>query len=488
MNGERCGFWPNYRQVRRLKWRTMALQDKRKGVKRIVGLTLLGLILILPACASEPVTPTVTGLAPLPTLSSTDGTASAPVEGGNGSAVEDISQTVAERTPVPTPTSGPVGEIVEEIATESQLAGYSFLGLAAEDWINLGISVLFIILSYVVVAWLLFGLLNRAARHTKTQFDDRFLAAIGSELKWLLVVLLTRYAFLRLDFWSDGQRTFLADLFFILGIGILYTITLRLIQFALNWYRDYLGLEEDKKRLEPLLVMLKRLGYIFVSIITLSIVLSHFGVNITILSAAILFVALVIAIGAKAAVTDAISGFIILIDQPFRIGDSIYIKELDTRGDVLDIGTRTTHIRTSDNREVIVPNSQIGESQIVNYNYPDPSYRIQIDMGVAYGIDMDRVHQVIEQTVRAVEGVLPEKPVNVYFLGFGESARQIRVRWWIDNIAHEKLMLDRVNTTLERALDEAGIALPFSTFDLNLKMSDENDLQANKKMSDAGAR
>lgn len=80
--------------------------------------------------------------------------------------------------------------------------------------------------------------------------------------------------------------------------------------------------------------------------------------------------------------------------------------------------------------------------------------------------------------------MLPEKPVNVYFLGFGESARQIRVRWWIDNIAHEKLMLDRVNTTLERALDEAGIALPFSTFDLNLKMSDENGLQANKIMSD----
>jgi small-conductance mechanosensitive channel len=407
-------------------------------------------------------------------LSSTTGTTSAPVVEDSGSTVGDISQTVAERTPVPTPTTGPIGDIVEEIATGSQLAGKSFLGLAAEDWINLGISVLFIVLSYVVVAWLLSGLLKRAARHTKTQFDDRFLAAIGSELKWLLLLLLTRYAFLRLDFWSDGQRTFFDDLFFILGIGILYTIILRLIQFTLDWYRDYLEAEEDKKRLEPLLVMLKRLGYLFVSIITLSIGLSHFGVNVTVLSAAILFAALIIAIGAKAAVTDMISGFIILIDQPFRIGDSIYIKELDTRGDVLDVGTRTTHIRTRDNREVIVPNAQIGESQIVNYNFPDPSYRIQIDIGVAYGIDMERVHQVIEQTVRAVEGVLPEKPVNVYFLRFGESARQIRVRWWIDSIAHEKLMLDRVNTRLEKALNEAGITLPLLTYDLNLRMAEEN--------------
>ena len=254
----------------------------------------------------------------------------------------------------------------------------------------------------------------------------------------------------------------------------------------MNWYRDYLEPEEDRKRLEPLLVMLKRLGYIFVSIITLSIGLNHFGVNITVLSAAILFVALVIAIGAKAAVTDAISGFILLIDQPFRIGDAIYIKELDTRGDVLEIGMRTTRIRTGDNREVIVPNSQIGESQIVNYNFPDPSYRIQIDIGVAYGIDMDRVHQVIEETVRAVEGVLPEKPVNVYFLGFGDSARQIRVRWWIDNIGHENLMLDRVNTTLERALDEAGIALPFTTYDLNLKTPDEKGDQVKKAPLEEG--
>ena len=75
--------------------------------------------------------------------------------------------------------------------------------------------------------------------------------------------------------------------------------------------------------------------------------------------------------------SDAINGFLILMDEPFRIGDRIEIRDLDTWGDVVDIGLRTTRILTLDNRMVILPNSKIGKSQIVNYSFPDPKYRVQ---------------------------------------------------------------------------------------------------------------
>ena len=458
---------------------------QQAGLNLIIVLTLLGLTLMVSACGSEPETPTAAVTAPIPTSSEIDSGATIPVEETDSSTAGDLSEIVADRTPVPTPTAGPVAMVVEEIASESILADKSFLGLATEDWLNLGISILFVAIGYVLGVWLLFSLLKRVVRRTKTQFDDDFLAAIGPELKWLVAVFLTRYAVLRLDFWSDGQRTFLDDLIFILAFGIVYFIVLRLIEFAVIWYQHYLEPDDDKQRLDPLIIMLKRLGYIFASIVLLSFALSHFGINITVLSAAIIFAVLVIVIGAKAAVSDAISGFIILLDQPFRVGDTIFIKELDTRGDVLEIGTRTTRLRTRDNREVIVPNSQIGESQVVNYSYPDPRLRIQTDIGVDYGTDMDRVRQVIQQTVQSVEGVLHEKPVNVYFLTFGDSARQVRVRWWIDNYNNEKRMLDRVNAALERALDEAGIELPNTTYDLHLKMVGESGGPAKKTLSEA---
>ena len=113
---------------------------------------------------------------------------------------------VAQRTPVPTPTPGLVDQLVEEMAIESGLAGQRFLGLPAKDWIDLGVSLLFALVGILLGVYLLFGLARWAVRRTKTRFDDDFLETIGWELRWLVVVVLTRLAVLRLDFWGDGAR------------------------------------------------------------------------------------------------------------------------------------------------------------------------------------------------------------------------------------------------------------------------------------------
>jgi small-conductance mechanosensitive channel len=77
--------------------------------------------------------------------------------------------------------------------------------------------------------------------------------------------------------------------------------------------------------------------------------------------------------------------------------------------------------------------------------------------------------------VRGVEGVLPDKPVDVFFRAFGDWARQVQVQWWIDDVNLQDRVLDRVNWAIERALDEAGIEMPFQTYDLNLKKTDDQE-------------
>ena len=322
---------------------------------------------------------------------------------------------VAQRTPVPTPTPGPVGLLVEQMAVESGLAGQRFLGLWTKDWIDLGVSLLLALVGILLGVYLLFGLARWAVRRTKTRFDDDFLESIGWELRWLVVVILTRLAVLRLNFWGDGVRILLEDLFFLLSFVLLYIIALRLVAFAAEWYQDHRVPEANRKRLAPISELLKRLGYLLVSVLALSIALSYFGINITGLSAAVVLAVVVIAVAAKAAIDDAISGLLILIDRPFRVGDDIYLKELETWGKVMAIGIRITRIRPLDNREVTIPNSLIGQSQVVNYTYPDPSFRIGTNIAVAYGTDVDQLQQVVGGAVRGVEGVLPERPVDVIF-------------------------------------------------------------------------
>jgi small-conductance mechanosensitive channel len=359
--------------------------------------------------------------------------------------------------------------LAEEIAVEAGLADRSLFGFPLTSWINLGISILIFLFLVFIGVHFFFSLLKAVARRTKTLFDDVFLDSIERELKWLITIMLASAAVSRFGFWSNALRLLLSDLFFILTLGMLYIIALRLVAFASSWYREHGVPEGQRLRLDPLIELVKRLGYLLVSMLALGDLLSHFGIEVTLLSAVIVFAAVVIGLGANAAISDAVSGLLILVSQPFRVGDAIFIKEIDTRGDVEEIGVRTTQIRTRDGREVIVPNSLIAASQVVNYTFPDPDYRDEINFPT-YGADIDQLQKVVEEAVRGVEGVLPDRPVDVLYLSFGGSSREIRVRWWVDHINNRTRILSQVNMALDRAFEKAGIDTPNLTYDLNLKV------------------
>jgi small-conductance mechanosensitive channel len=198
--------------------------------------------------------------------------------------------------------------------------------------------------------------------------------------------------------------------------------------------------------------------------------LSHFGVNVSAIAAALGVGGLAFSLAARDTIADAISGFIILLDRPFRIGDRIEIQDEGTWGDVMDIGIRTTSIRTRDNRMVIVPNSVIGKNQVINYSYPDPQYRIETHVSIAYGVDIEAARRTIVEAVSQVEGVLQDKPVDALYIRMGESAMIFRVRWWIESYVDTRRMFDRVHSVLQHALDSAGIDMPFPTQSLRVQI------------------
>ncbi len=308
---------------------------------------------------------------------------------------------------------------------------------------------------------------------TKTKFDDNFLNTIGRELKWLIEVVFARFAVMRLGFWNDAHRLILDDIFFVLVLVVIFIIVWKLIGFSTKWYRDYLEPEGDKSRFDPYVIMFQRVVYALVTTIFLSIGLNHFGFPIHALILVLVVFAVAIGLGIKVVDVDIVSGFTILTDKPFVVGDAILIEELENWGIVTDIGTRTTRILFPDSREVIVPNSQISESQVVNYSSPDLRYRVQTDLRLAYGSDISQARQVIRDAVRGVEVVLPDMPVEVFFLEFGDSARLIRVRWWIETYEEEYPALDLVNAAIENALDGAGINIAFTAYDLSVTMEGE---------------
>jgi small-conductance mechanosensitive channel len=267
---------------------------------------------------------------------------------------------------------------------------------------------------------------------------------------------------------------YLPDIYFMLYLFLAAVVLWALIDVFAKWYSEEMAIRAGPKLKKQWMPFLRRMAIILVGLIAVTMALSHFNIDISGMIATLGISSLAIALAAQDSLSDVINGFLIMLDQPYRVGDRIEILDLDTWGDVVDIGLRSTRVRTRDNRMVIVPNSVIGKSLVVNYSYPDTKYRIQVHVGVAYGTDVELARQTITDAARGVEGVLESHPVEALFLEFGESAMIFRVRWWIESFVDTRRMFDHVNTRIYQALDTAGIELPPPLRELHHHIDEEN--------------
>jgi len=311
-----------------------------------------------------------------------------------------------------------------------------------------------------LIARLIFFILMKIARRTATPYDEKYLAAIRPYVRWLFGVIIMYIATTRLQFLSPAFKQWLGQIFYAVVVALVVIGLWKLVDIFILWYQEKYTDHEERSGKEAVLLLGERTVRTLIVLVGVIIILDHVGFNISALVTAIGIGGLAISLAAQDTIANMISGVIILIDQPFRAGDRIEIQELNTWGDVISIGLRSTRIRTLDNRLVIVPNSSISNNQVVNYTFPDPRYRIQTEIGVAYGTDLRKVREVISKSLIGVEGVLPDKPVDILFMEFGDSAMILRVRWWIESYIDARRSTDRVNECIYQALEQEGIELP----------------------------
>ncbi len=394
------------------------------------------------------------------------------------SAQEVTPTATAEPEPTSTPILGGVtisdGGTTDDPSSSSILEDFDLSQLTTRDWISLIISVVFVFLVLAFGRRIITNLLKRLAKRTKTTFDDELINRIKGQIRWFVVVLGLDIAVYTLTFLSASTKSLLTNIFFLLYFVIIISAAYVSMDFFFEWYEKQLEGAEEERKMGLFLPLIHRSAIVVLIVIGTVILLDHFGVNVTGLAAILALVGLAIGLAAQDTISDMISGYIIIIDQPFRVGDRIEIPNEDTWGDVVEIGTRTTRIRTRDNTLVIIPNSSIANGQVKNYSYPDPNYRLQLDIGIAYGTDLEKVRKVLGDAVRNVEGVLPDKPVDILYNEMGDSSMSIRVRWWINSFADKRHMYDKVNTAMQHAIDEAGIESPFPTQQLNVSLDSES--------------
>jgi small conductance mechanosensitive channel len=157
--------------------------------------------------------------------------------------------------------------------------------------------------------------------------------------------------------------------------------------------------------------------------------LATMGIDIGALVAALGLTSLAIGLALKDTIENAITGVLLLIQRPFKVGD--VIKVSDVMGTVADVAIRTTNIKTLDGLHVLIPNRHVYNEVITNWSYY-PTRRVTLTVGVAYETDLARAYRVLSEAVAAAPGVLAEPAVQVSFEGFDESSIRMVFRFWIE--------------------------------------------------------
>jgi len=333
-----------------------------------------------------------------------------------------------------------------------------------EIWIELGKAILIIIVAWLL-SWasrtLLAQLVKRLALRTDTQLDDVILQAADFSLRAVILVGGIELAFDQLSFITANWRDGLDRLFFVLYVLMIFIFLYRLIGGLVHWYGMEVAHKTETDLDDKFLDLSRRIAYIVLLMTVFVIILGRFGVEVSALVTTLGIGSLAIALAAQETLGDMFSGFTIMMDRPFTVGDRVELLDLNTWGDVVGIGLRSTRILTRDNRTVTVPNSVIGKGLIVNYSIPNTRYRVQTHVGVAYGTDIEFAREVMVEAIRQQDWVMKDERIEALFLEFGDSSLNFRVRCWIEHYVETRRIIDKMNSALYHALNENNIQIPF---------------------------
>ena len=341
---------------------------------------------------------------------------------------------------------------------QSQEEDFFLLFWAKEILGALLILALFWLLSQLVVL-VLDRWVRRVTAFSSTDLDDRVLQRVIPYVTRLFVVLGVYLAIRSLPL-NDKLVMISSGVIYVIMVVIVSTLIYHLLGELTKWYvagQDETAGTVMSRQMVP---MAEKIVFLFLVGSALIVILRHFNYDVFSLVTALGIGSLAIGLAAKDTLANMISGFTIMLDRPFRIGDRIQLVDGQI-GDVADIGLRSTKIKTLDNQLLIIPNSDLCNSMLTNLAFPNSRVRGRINIGVAYDSDVDQVKQLLVATAAEVADVLADPLPEAYFVNFGDSALNMVLFFWVDEYSELFATTDKINSLIIKRFSEHSIEIPF---------------------------
>ncbi|MFH1923545.1 MAG: mechanosensitive ion channel domain-containing protein [Planctomycetota bacterium] len=179
-----------------------------------------------------------------------------------------------------------------------------------------------------------------------------------------------------------------------------------------------------------------------------------------------------LAFGLQEIFANFVAGLILLFERPIRLGDVVTVD--DVTGVVSRIRIRATTITNWDRKEYLIPNKEFITGRMLNWTLSDKTNRIVVNVGVAYGSDVERAKELLLQICNDHPLILDDPPTLVTFEGFGDNSLNLVVRTFLPDLNNRLQVIDELHTAIDKAFRQAAIEIAFPQRDLHLRSVDRS--------------
>ena len=219
-------------------------------------------------------------------------------------------------------------------------------------------------------------------------------------------------------------------------------------------------------------LLFKNVSRILVLLFTILWILLIWKVNLSPLFASAGIIGIAIALAAKDTLANFFGGVSVFMDRAYKVGEYI-ILDSGERGEVVEVGIRSTKIQTRDDVMITIPNGIMANSKIINQSAPQPRFRIRLDIGVAYGTDLDFIEDLLLQVADENNQVVKQPAPRVRLRTFGDSAVNFQLLLWIRDPRERGRQTHLLLKEIYRVFNENNVSIPFPQHDVYVRKAED---------------
>jgi len=299
--------------------------------------------------------------------------------------------------------------------------------------------------------------LERFASKTKTKVDDMIFEHTKKPIFYLVLVYGLKLALLNLEINGIVNNLVNSLMAFVFMYLLLKTFDIILDAWGLTFAK-----KTKTKIIEILLPLFHKITKTIFVIVALMWLLKIWGVDITPYLAGVGISGVVLGLALQDSLKNIFGGVTLLLDRTFQVGDKVKLED-GTVGTIHDIGLRSTKMVTYSNEIIFLPNGYLANSRIQNYTKPNLKVRVDVNFGVAYGTDVNKVRKLVLAEIRKMKDVLDNPEPVVDFTEMGDFALNFVAKFSVprwDQSYGKKL---EATQNIYEGLGKAGVEIPFPT-------------------------